>query len=106
MAVAEKAQRLARNGAVRDLIVTDELLSANVVGDSDTWKVSRNPDGWRCTCPAYSLGHKMCSHIGAVGLYEKWGPIYEAELRARQRMSRRDRREDHEDPSRPSDRVR
>lgn len=89
MSLNEKAERLARGGAVTSLLTQGDLLSATVEGDSGTWKVTRDPDGWVCACPANQLGHRMCSHIGAVALYERWGKVYEAEIRARRRMAAR-----------------
>ncbi len=93
MSLNEKAERLAKTGAVTSLLVDGDLLSATVEGDTDTWKVHRDPDGWSCTCPANTLGHKICSHIGAVALFEKFGPLYEAEARARKRIALREGKE-------------
>ena len=93
MSLNEKAERLAKSGAVTSLLVEGDLLTATVEGDTDTWKVHRDPDGWSCTCPAHTLGHKACSHIGAVALYERWGKVYEAERKARERIARREGKE-------------
>lgn len=101
MTINEKAERLAKGGAVSSLLVQGDLLTATVEGDTGTWKVHRDPDGWSCTCPANTLGHKACSHIGATALYERWGPVYEAEARARLRMARRNGREKDANTSRP-----
>lgn len=90
MSLNEKAERLAKTGAVTSLLVEGDLLTATVEGDTGTWKVHRDPEGWSCTCPAHTLGHKTCSHIGATALYEKYGVMYDAEARARLRMARRD----------------
>lgn len=91
MGVNEKAERLARAGRVSDLVVDGEFLSATVEGDSGTYRVNRDPEGWRCECPAFEHGHRMCSHIGAAGLYERWGEVYDSERAARERMARRGR---------------
>jgi len=101
MSLNEKAERLAKNGAVTSLLVEGDLLTATVEGDTGTWKVHRDPDGWSCTCPANTLGHKTCSHIGATALYERWGSVYEAEARARLRMARRERKEKDASTPRP-----
>ncbi len=102
MSLNEKAERLARTGAVTSLLVEGDLLTATVEGDTDTWKVHRDPEGWSCTCPANTLGHKLCSHIGATALYEKYGVMWDAVNRARLRMARRDNgREKDANTSRP-----
>lgn len=57
MTIEEKAERLLVTGA---LTVTVE--EATVRGDHGTYTVWRDPDRWRCSCPA----RKKCSHIEAV----------------------------------------
>ena len=44
----------------------DLVLIAQVVGDSDTYRVTIDPSGEHCTCPASELGHRECSHLLAV----------------------------------------
>lgn len=64
MSTEEKARRYLRDGRVRILEVTVDLVAAEVEGSGDrpyrvVWTLE---GGWRCTCPAF-VG---CSHRHAV----------------------------------------
>ena len=56
-----KAARYLTSGRV---VVTcgEGEIAATVRGDTGTWRLFREPDRWRCTCPAW----RRCSHLEAV----------------------------------------
>jgi hypothetical protein len=61
--IAEKASRLLVEGRV--LIACGENgIVAVVRGDHGVYRLVREPDRWRCLCPARGT----CAHVVAVGL--------------------------------------
>ncbi len=93
----EKAERLVRAGAVR--IVSRVLdpragplphVIAIVDGDTDAYEVELGATGNNsCTCLAFTVGRRRCSHIRALQLYEIVGDVWAAEERALQRTRER-----------------
>ena len=69
--VVDKANRLLTAGAVWIETVAHDLVRARVTGDHDTYVVTRDHRGWRCSCPA-RRGH--CAHLTAVRLVCEEGP--------------------------------
>ncbi len=60
-----KARRLLSEGRVTISRVDEEVIVADVRGDSaEMYAVTWDPDGWACSCPA--LGR--CSHVRALML--------------------------------------
>jgi hypothetical protein len=59
--VREKADRLLTSGAV-EVSCAENGLTATVIGDHGRYLLIREPDRWRCTCPA----RVRCSHLEAV----------------------------------------
>ena len=62
--VIEKAERLKATSRV--IIIRKEL--ALVIGDSDTYKVTKHGDQWSCDCKwgRYRGAWRDCSHVVAV----------------------------------------
>jgi hypothetical protein len=59
--VVDKAERYLVSSRV--LIICEQNGVAAVVrGDTGTWRLVREPDPWRCTCPART----RCAHVEAV----------------------------------------
>ena len=56
-----KAARYLTSGCVA-VTCADSTIGATVKGDTGTWRLFREPDRWRCTCPSW----KRCSHLEAV----------------------------------------
>ncbi len=99
MLLDEKAERLVRAGAVR---IVSRILDpqggplphviAFVNGDTGSYRTELGASGTNsCTCRAATVGHRRCSHIRALQLYERVGDIWLVTERALQRME--DRRE-------------
>lgn len=61
--IEDKAARMLAEGRVR-VSYSGDGLTAVVQGDTDTYTLHREPDRWRCTCPA----RVTCSHRRAVEL--------------------------------------
>jgi hypothetical protein len=60
-----KTRRLVSEGRVTIRRIRDDLIGADVRGDSaEVYAVTWEPGGWSCSCPA--LGR--CSHVRAVQL--------------------------------------
>ena len=59
--VEAKAERLLLAGDVT-VFCSERGLAATVKGDTGTWRLFREPERWRCTCPS----RKRCAHIEAV----------------------------------------
>ena len=56
-----KALRLLVSGRVT-VRYGEHGIEATVVGDTGTWSLYREPEGWRCSCPS----RRRCSHVEAV----------------------------------------
>jgi hypothetical protein len=61
--VRAKAERLLVGGHIK-VICTDGGIAATVVADHDTYRLVREPDRWRCLCPARGT----CAHAVAITL--------------------------------------
>lgn len=60
-----KAARLLASGRVTIRRLNDDVIVADVRGDSaDVHEVGWDPEGWRCSCPAVG----RCSHVRALML--------------------------------------
>ncbi len=57
-----KALRYMNAGAVEVLSQTENVIVTRVKGDTGTWLVVGDDNGYTCTCPA----HTTCSHIIAT----------------------------------------
>ena len=96
-ALDQKAERLVRAGAVR--IVSRVLdpragplprVVAFVSGDSGSYRTTLGAQGSNsCTCLAFTVGRRRCSHIRALQLYDRVGDLWAAEERALQRTTER-----------------
>ena len=58
---ATKAARYLLAGSV-EITCAEGAVEATVRGDTGTWRLFREPDRWRCSCPAW----RRCSHLEAV----------------------------------------
>lgn len=67
--ILEKGEDYADNGAVKDLKVQDDRISAVVSGNYDYWVTIELKDGFpdslRCSCP-YAVEGNYCKHMAAV----------------------------------------
>lgn len=63
-----KAIEIVREGRVQIDHMGDLVITATVEGVTDTYKVTLDPEGDHCSCPASTLGHFRCSHIIATEL--------------------------------------
>jgi hypothetical protein len=59
--VREKAERLLTTGRVT-VSCGEYSITATVIGDHGRYVLVRDPDRWRCTCPA----RVRCAHVEAV----------------------------------------
>ena len=85
-----KAHRIARDeDAITIAHRENDYVAADIVGDSAIYRVQLTPGGSRCECVAFTVGHRVCSHIKALHLYEAYGAIWQAERRARIREASR-----------------
>jgi hypothetical protein len=60
--VRDKAERLLTSGCV-EVACGENGLTATVTGDHGRYLLVREPDRWRCTCPART---ERCSHVIAL----------------------------------------
>ena len=89
-ALIAKAEAYAKGGAVTVTVSNADTLIAQIDGNTGSYTVVVAPAGSSCTCPANTLGHRVCSHIRAAELYERWGALWDAERRAAARQAARD----------------